>query len=88
MHERSLMTGLLARLDEIAGASGSSRVVRVRVAVGALAHLSPEHLRHHFEHAARGTRAEGAEIEIRVLEDVGEARAQEIIIESADIEDP
>lgn len=85
MHERSLMTGLLARLEEIAGSS--SRVVRVRVAVGALAHLSPEHLRHHFEHAARGTRAEGAEIEIRVLEDVGEARAQEIILESADIEE-
>ena len=88
MHERSLMASLLRQAEEIAREHRSNRVVRLRVALGALSHLSHEHFREHFEEASRGTVAEGAEMEVCVLEDITDPRAQDIVLESADIEEP
>jgi hydrogenase nickel incorporation protein HypA/HybF len=88
MHEMTLMVGLVRRIEEIAREHQAARVVRVRVAVGSLAHLSPEHLREHFEEATRGTAAEGAELEIRVIEDLADPNAQSVVLESAEIEEP
>lgn len=88
MHESSLMVGLVRRLEEIAREHHSKRVVRVQVALGALAQFSPAHLREHFEKATRGTAAEGAELEVRVIEDLADPRAQSVVLESAEIEQP
>jgi len=88
MHESSLMVGLVRRLEEIAREHHSQRVVRVQVALGALVNLSPAHMREHFEEATRGTAAEGAELEVRVIDDLADPRAQSVIIESAEIEQP
>jgi hydrogenase nickel incorporation protein HypA/HybF len=82
------MAGLLRRVEEIAREVHARRVVRVRVAIGALAHISPDHFREHFVTAAQGTAAEGAALEIRVVEGIDDPRAQEIVLESADIEEP
>jgi hydrogenase nickel incorporation protein HypA/HybF len=80
--------GLVRRLEEIAREHHSQRVVRVKVALGALAQLSPDHLREHFEAATCGTAAEGAELEVRVIEDLADPRAQSVVLESAEIEQP
>ncbi len=57
----------------------------MRLRVGALAPVSAEHLRAHLALALRGTPAEGARLEIDTPEDVSDARAQSVVIESVEI---
>ena len=69
MHERALMRRRDAQ--DRGGrprTSGAARVTRVAVRLGALSHFTPEHFREHFADAARGTLAEGAEVDA-VLDD-------------------
>ena len=86
MHEASLMAGLMRHIREIAAADGATRVVGVSVRLGALSHMSAEHFIEHFEHAAAGSIAEGARLQIEVSEDTGAAWAQDIMLESVEVE--
>lgn len=86
MHEASLMTNLMRRIDEVARAEGARRVVGVSVWLGALSHMSVEHLAEHFEQAAAGTIAEGALLDVAVSEDARHANAQDIVLESVKVE--
>jgi hydrogenase nickel incorporation protein HypA/HybF len=85
MHEMSLLRDLLARIDSVAKEQGCRRVLKVRVKLGALAHISPEHFREHFEIASPGTAAEGAELEVELLEDINDPNAQGIILDSLEL---
>ena len=86
MHEASLMKSLMGKVEQLARDHGGGRVTGVRVKLGALSHFSPDHFREHFDHASRGTVAEGASLEIELLTDISDPRAQDVILESADIE--
>ena len=63
MHEKALLDDLMAKILAVADAEGGARVSRITVWLGALSHFTPEHFREHFDDAARGTVAEGAEVE-------------------------
>jgi len=67
MHELSLIIDLMRKIDVIAREQGARRVVGVKVRLGALSHISPAHLREHFEAAATGTIAEAATLDIEAL---------------------
>ncbi|MFB3827041.1 MAG: hydrogenase maturation nickel metallochaperone HypA [Bryobacteraceae bacterium] len=69
MHETSLIPDLLEKITGIARENKARRVIAVELEIGALAGFSPEHLREHFEEAAKGTVAEGAELRSTVNED-------------------
>lgn len=71
MHELALSTGLVELIVEEAGRSGFARVQRVVLEIGALSHVDPQALRSSFGIIARGTVAEGADLEI--LEPAGVA---------------
>lgn len=86
MHEMSLMADLMRKLDAIAREQGARRIKRVGVTLGALSHMSAEHFREHFEAAARGSAGEGAELDVTVSGDVEDPRAQDILLESVDVE--
>jgi hydrogenase nickel incorporation protein HypA/HybF len=86
MHEFSLINDLLHKIDTIAREQQANRVVGVRVQLGALSHISSDHLREHFVEAAKGTIAGGANLEIVMLTDESDPRAQEILLESIDVE--
>lgn len=86
MHEASLMTNLMRRIDEIARAENARRVVGVSVWLGALSHMSEAHFIEHFEHAAVGTIAEGAELDVTVSDETHHANAQELVLESIEVE--
>ena len=88
MHEASLMKDLMGKVERLARESGARRITRLGVKLGALSHFSPDHFREHFEHASRGTVAEGAVLEIELLSDISDPRAQDVILDTADIEDP
>ena len=85
-HESSLMTNLMRAIEQAARAHGARRVTAVRVQVGALVPISPDHLRDHFKDASRGTVAEGCRMDVEVLDDPADARAQHIVVESLELE--
>jgi hydrogenase nickel incorporation protein HypA/HybF len=86
LHEHALIDDLLRKIESVAATERSSRVSRIRVELGALSHLTPEHFMEHFEQAAAGTVAEGAEVVINARDDPLEPAADQIILTSVDIE--
>lgn len=80
MHESSLLKNLMRQIDEAALQAGGGRVAVVRMKLGPLAHIEPDHLREHFEEAARGTAAERARLEIETTNDW-----HELTLESIDV---
>jgi hydrogenase nickel incorporation protein HypA/HybF len=86
MHEFSLMNDLMRKINSVARDHGAHRIVGVKVKLGSLAHISPEHLRQHFVEAAAHTLAAGARLEIEELKDETDSRAQDILLESVEME--
>jgi hydrogenase nickel incorporation protein HypA/HybF len=86
VHEKALMDDLIRKLEAEAGSAGATRVTRIRVRLGALSHFTEAHFREHFEHASRGTVAEGAAIEAELGTDPTEPNAQGVVLESIDVE--
>ena len=86
MHEHVLMRDVMAKIEGVARADGASRVTRIRVRLGALSHFTPEHFREHFDDAARGTIAEGAEVDAVLLDDLADPDAGGVVLESVEVE--
>ncbi len=86
MHEASLISGLMRRIDAVARADGARRVVGISVWIGALCHLSAEHFAEHFEHASNGTIAEGARLDVTVSDDTHDMNAQDIVLRHVEVE--
>jgi len=86
MHEQALMNDLMRTIAAQAEAESARRVTRIRVRLGALSHFTPAHFREHFEDAARGTLAEGADVEAELRTDPTEDNAQGVVLESIDVE--
>jgi hydrogenase nickel incorporation protein HypA/HybF len=87
VHEFSLISNLLLKIESMALEHGAEKVVSVNVRLGALSHISPEHFREHFLRLSQGTVAEGARLNIEVLGDKTDPHAQEIILESIEVEE-
>lgn len=87
MHEMSLMKDLIRKAVEVVRREGGTRATRVGIRLGALSHMSPEHLREHFDQAAAGTPLEHAELDVEVMEDIADPEAQSIVLTSVDIAD-
>ena len=86
MHEFSLIADLMKKIYVIAHRENAERIVSVRVQLGALSHISPDHFRRHFVIAAHGTPANGARLEIEVSSDVSDTNAQDILLKSVEVE--
>lgn len=86
MHEGSLIRDLIRQITAVAQTQGADRVTGVRVRLGALSHISADHFREHFTHGARGTVAEGARLEIEVMTEAEAPEAQDIILDSLEVE--
>jgi hydrogenase nickel incorporation protein HypA/HybF len=86
-HEFSLMADLMRKISEIAHReTPETKVTGVKIRLGALAHISADHFREHFVQAARGSIAEGARLEIDESDDMGDPHAQDIMLESVELE--
>lgn len=86
MHEKALMDDLLRKIESVGRAEGRGRVTRIRVRLGALSHFTPDHFREHFEGAALGTLAEGAEVDAMLEDDPTAPDAQAVVLESVEVE--
>jgi len=86
VHEKHLTEDLVRELELVAAREGGRRVTRIRVRLGALSHFTPDHFREHFEAAARGTCAEGAEVQAELTTDPIAAGAQGVLLETVELE--
>ena len=80
-HERAVLDDLMRHIESLATAEGAERVIAVTVRLGPLSHFTPGHFREHFEWAAAGGVAEGAEVSARVDEDLTGTAAQGVVLE-------
>ena len=87
MHEYSLINDLIRKVADIAAQNQAKKVSRVRVLLGALCHISPEHFREHFAEAAIGTVADGAVLEVVFNADPNDRHAQDVLLESLQVEE-
>ena len=87
MHEFSLLADLIKKIDAIVEKEKARKVVKVQIKIGALAHISGEHFREHFEHAIIGSHTEGAYLEIEEATDETASDAQSIVLLSIEVED-
>lgn len=86
MHETGLIEDLIRKVESLVREHSGRRATVIRLRVGALAAADPDHLREHFEMAALGTVAEGAQLDIQVSEDLLGPDPGAIILESVEIE--
>jgi hydrogenase nickel incorporation protein HypA/HybF len=86
VHEKHLTEDLVRRLEALAAAEGGTHVTRIRVRLGALSHFTPEHFREHFDDAAAGTLAEGAQVEAELDTDPTAPGAQGVLLETVELE--
>jgi hydrogenase nickel incorporation protein HypA/HybF len=80
------MDDLLRAVEATAREEGARRVTRISVRLGVLSHFTEEHFREHFEDAAKGTLAEGAEVDVALRTDPTERDAQGVVLESVEVE--
>ncbi len=85
MHEYSLMADLLVKIKQLAKDAQADRVVSVKVQLGALSHITPDHFREHFAEAIVGTVAEGATLLVEQSSDPNDPNAQDILLQSIDV---
>jgi hydrogenase nickel incorporation protein HypA/HybF len=84
MHERALLADLVREIASIAAGEDASGVRAVRVRIGPMSHMTPEHFVEHFVDATRGTVAEGARCEVEEI-DPRDPLAQSIVLESVEL---
>ena len=82
------MIALMRRIEAVAAQERADRVTTVRVRLGGLSHMSPEHFREHWDVAARDSIAQDATLDIEVSGDLSDPAAQDITLLSLDVEDP
>lgn len=87
MHEIGIFKDLIRKIAMISQQNAGKRILKMKIQLGALSHLSAPHFQHHFDEFSAGTAAENAEIEIIVDTDEHHPRAQDVVLLSVDIEE-
>lgn len=82
MHEEALLRDLRREVASVAQREHAARVVGVKVWVGALSHVTPEHLRRVWPELMEGTCGAGSRLEVETSEDIQHPQAQAVILRS------
>ena len=85
MHEQATIRDLVATVLHVAEENEATRVVRIKVRLGALSHFTPEHFLEHWQDATGGTIAEGCKVEAELAEDLTDPNAQGVVLEDIEI---
>ena len=88
MHEHALIADLVREILRAAEREQAKAVTGISVWLGALSHKRPDHFAEHFEDAAVGTIAEGAEITAEVSDDIDDPRASSVLLTGIEVEAP
>jgi len=85
MHEQATIRDLVATVLHVAEENKATRVVRIKVHLGALSHFTPEHFVEHWQDATGGTIAESCKVEAELSEDLTDPNAHGVILEDVEI---
>lgn len=85
MHEMQTVRALHSRAVEAARVARASRVVTIHIRIGALSHLSPDHLRKHFMRLTETSILAGARLDIVVDTDPTADLSQEVELVSLEV---
>lgn len=85
MHEHLLLRDLISKIQSLGREQNAKKILNVTIRVGVLSHISPEHLREHFDRAVKGTIIEGADLVIDQTDDPNDIHAQDIMLDSVEI---
>ena len=85
MHETSIMTNLMRKIETVAKENQSDQVTGVHVRLGALSHFTEEHFQEHFLIASKGSIAEGAKLYIAMDDNINAPTAQDVWLEEIDL---
>jgi hydrogenase nickel incorporation protein HypA/HybF len=86
MHESGLIEDLIQKIEAVARQNSARKIVGVEVLIGALASIGADHLREHFQIAAAGTLAEGAELRVTVSDDLCDPNSTGVLLQSVEVE--
>ncbi len=78
MHEASLVRNLVRHILDVAQENQATRVIRIVLKVGPLAHIDPPHLIDHFHNETKGTIAEGADVLVEETDELHELSVEAI----------
>lgn len=87
MHETGIIRALIREVERAAAQNHSSKVLGIRVRIGALSSFSDSHLLEHFQYQAKSTIAEHARLVIEHGTDPADPLAQDVALLSIEIED-
>ncbi len=87
MHEEALLRDLRRALGELAVGERPARIVRARVWLGALSHVSESRLRDAWEEIVRGGPADGCAVEVETSSDPADPLASAVVLRAVDLED-
>ncbi len=82
MHEETLFRDLRAKLVEVAEIEHAPRIARVEIWLGALSHVTEDHLRSEWSELVKGTPAEGSALTVVVSEEPSDPRARSLVMRS------
>jgi hydrogenase nickel incorporation protein HypA/HybF len=83
----SLINDLVDKMERIAREQNIRRIVKAKVWLGALSHISADHFREHFEQGTRGTVAQDAQLDVDVSDNIDDPHAQDILLISVDCQE-
>ncbi len=86
MHEAHLMADFIHKIEQITTQEKAKKVISVKVWLGALTNMSSAHFLEHFMQSSVGTIAEGAHIETVMSQDLLDKNAQNILIDSLEVD--
>ncbi|MGD8684379.1 MAG: hydrogenase maturation nickel metallochaperone HypA [Chloroflexota bacterium] len=82
MHEAGIVDNILDIVVARAAEEGASRITSVHLEAGALARVSEDALRFHWEQLAEGTPAEGASLHVEQVDEPTDLRLVAIDVEA------
>lgn len=86
MDHEAIIEDLISKIEEHAEENDAARVVEVKLKVGALVNIDTDDFREEFAEALVSTIADGARIDIVVSNDPDDPDAEEVILQSVQVE--
>ncbi|HTP54546.1 MAG TPA: hydrogenase/urease maturation nickel metallochaperone HypA [Thermoplasmata archaeon] len=87
MHEEALLRDLRRKLEEVALREPTARIVRVRLWIGGLSHVTDTSVRARWDDTVRGTAAERSTLEVECSSDLHDPRADRVVLLGVDVDD-
>jgi hydrogenase nickel incorporation protein HypA/HybF len=86
MQQNRLVNDMVRKIETCVEEQHARRAVMVKVKLGADSRIGADSLRQEFDLATRGTRAEGAQLDIEILDDWTDPLALEVCLERLELE--